>query len=176
CTALALDHFVSEAADVAVLEVGVGGRLDATTVGQPAVSVLTRVDYDHQALLGDTLARIAWDKAHIIRSGVAVSVQQAPEAERPILERAAAVGVPLLLEGRALSVGVRAQDLGGQRLDLAGPDWRVEDARCALLGLYQPANALVAAAAARALGAGDGALRRGPAAARPPRRLPLPAR
>ncbi|HEU5193040.1 MAG TPA: folylpolyglutamate synthase/dihydrofolate synthase family protein [Methylomirabilota bacterium] len=173
CTALALDHFVARAAEVAVLEVGVGGRLDATTVGRPAVSVLTRVDYDHQALLGDTLARIAWDKAHIIRSGVAVSVQQAPEAERPILDRAAAVGVPLLLEGRELSVTVRARGLDGQRLDLAGPDWQVLDARCALLGLYQPANALVAAAAARALGAGDAAIRRGLAEARWPGRFQI---
>jgi len=173
CTALALDHFVTQAADVAVLEVGLGGRLDATTVGRPAVSVLTRVDYDHQALLGDTLARIAWDKAHIIRSGVAVSVQQAPEAERPILDRAAAVGVPLLLEGRDLSVTVRARDLGGQRLDLAGPGWHVADARCALLGLYQPANALVAAAAAHALGAGDAAIRQGLAEARWPGRFQI---
>src|SRR6266699_7337277 len=58
-TALALDHFAREAVDVAVLEVGLGGRLDATTVGVPAVTVLTRIDRDHEAYLGTTLTAIA---------------------------------------------------------------------------------------------------------------------
>ncbi|HET6366880.1 MAG TPA: Mur ligase family protein [Pseudomonadales bacterium] len=170
-TALALDHFARAGVEVAVLEVGLGGRLDATTVGRPHVSVLTRIDYDHQALLGDTLARIAWDKAHIIRSGVAVSARQDPEAETPIGERAAAVGVPLLLEGRELGVSVREASLDGQRLDLIGPDWRIEDARCALLGPHQPSNALVAVAAARVMGAGEAAIRRGLAEVRWPGRF-----
>ena len=170
-TALALDHFTAMGAQIAVLEVGLGGRLDATTVGRPEVSVLTRVDYDHQALLGDTLARIAWDKAHIIRSGVAVSARQAEEAEAVIVARADAVGVPLLLEGRDLTVAVGARGLDGQRLDLAGPGWRIEAARCALLGVYQPSNALVAAAAARVLGADEAAVRRGLDATRWPGRF-----
>ena len=170
-TALALDHFARAGVEVAVLEVGLGGRLDATTVGRPHVSVLTRIDYDHQALLGDTLARIAWDKAHIIRSGVAVSARQEPEAETPILERAAAVGVPLLLEGRELGVSVREASLDGQRLDLTGPDWRIADVRCALLGPHQPSNALVAVAAARVMGAGEAAIRRGLAEVRWPGRF-----
>jgi dihydrofolate synthase/folylpolyglutamate synthase len=140
-------------------------------VGRPEVSVITRVDYDHQALLGDTLARIAWDKAHVIRSGIAVSARQTEEAAAPIIERAAAVGVPLLLEGRDLSVTVRARALDGQRLDLAGPGWRLSDVRCALLGVYQPSNALVAATAARALGADEAAIRRGLASARWPGRF-----
>jgi dihydrofolate synthase/folylpolyglutamate synthase len=170
-TALALDHFARAGVEVAVLEVGLGGRLDATTVGRPQVSVLTRIDHDHQALLGDTLARIAWDKAHIIRSGVAVSARQNPEAEAPIVERAAALSVPLLLEGRELTVSVRAASLEGQRLDLVGPDWRIEDARCALLGPHQPSNALVAVAAARIAGAGEAAIRRGLAEVRWPGRF-----
>ena len=170
-TALALDHFARAGVEVAVLEVGLGGRLDATTVGRPQVTVLTRIDYDHQALLGDTLARIAWDKAHIIRSGVAVSARQDPEAEAPIVERAAALSVPLLLEGRELGVAVREASLDGQRLDLAGPDWRIEDALCALLGPHQPSNALVAVAAARVMGAGEGAIRRGLAEVRWPGRF-----
>jgi dihydrofolate synthase/folylpolyglutamate synthase len=173
CVALALDHFVRSGAELAVLEVGVGGRLDATTVGRPEAVVLTRVDYDHQALLGDTLARIAWDKAHVIRSGVAVSARQMDEAAGPILDRAAATGVPLLMEGRELSVTVRERSLDGQRLDLAGPDWRVEDARLGLLGVYQPSNALVATAAARTLGIDEAAIRRGLAQARWPGRFQL---
>ena len=58
-TALALDHFASEGVELAVLEAGLGGRLDSTSVGRPSVEVITRIDYDHQAYLGDTLEAIA---------------------------------------------------------------------------------------------------------------------
>src|SRR5216117_1309616 len=145
-TALALDHFAREAVDVAVLEVGLGGRLDATTVGVPAVSVVTRIDLDHQAVLGTTLREIAAEKAAIIRAGVAVSAAQAPEAAEVLIARAAAVGVPLLMEGRELSVRVRERGLAAQTIDCAGPGWRLEGLRLPLLGVYQPSNALVALA------------------------------
>ena len=98
-TALALDHFCRERVDVAVLEVGLGGRLDATTVGRPRVVVLGPIDYDHQHELGDTLTLIAAEKAAIIRSGVAFSARQDPEAAAVITRRAAEAGVPLSLEG-----------------------------------------------------------------------------
>jgi len=170
-TALALDHFAREAVDVAVLEVGLGGRLDATTVGTPAVTALARIDLDHQEVLGATLAAIAAEKAAIIRSGVAVSAAQAPEAADVLLARAAAVGVPLLMEGRELSVRVRARDLDAQTIDAAGPGWRLEGLRLPLLGVYQPSNALVALAAARTLGVRDAACREGLARARWPGRF-----
>jgi dihydrofolate synthase / folylpolyglutamate synthase len=81
-TALALDYFEGEGVEVAVLEVGLGGRLDSTTVGTPAVTVVTRIDLDHQAWLGDTLEAIAAEKAAIIRPGVvaAFSAAQASPA------------------------------------------------------------------------------------------------
>jgi dihydrofolate synthase/folylpolyglutamate synthase len=170
-TALALDHFAREAVDVAVLEVGLGGRLDATTVGTPAVTALARIDLDHQEVLGATLAAIAAEKAAIIRSGVAVSAAQAPEAADVLVARAAAVGVPLLMEGRELGVRVRARDLDAQTLDATGPGWRLEGLRLPLLGVYQPSNALVALAAARALGVRDAACREGLARARWPGRF-----
>jgi len=170
-TALALDHFAREAVDVAVLEVGLGGRLDATTVGTPAVTALARIDLDHQEVLGATLAAIAAEKAAIIRSGVAVSAAQAPEAADVLIARAAAVGVPLLMEGRELSVRVRARDLDAQTIDAAGPGWRLEGLRMPLLGVYQPSNALVALAAARTLGVRDAACREGLARARWPGRF-----
>ncbi|HEU5323427.1 MAG TPA: bifunctional folylpolyglutamate synthase/dihydrofolate synthase, partial [Methylomirabilota bacterium] len=78
-TAIALDHFAREGVEVAVLEVGLGGRLDATTVGVPAATVLTRIDLDHEEVLGRTLTAIATDKAAIIRAGVAIASAQAPE-------------------------------------------------------------------------------------------------
>ncbi len=160
-TALALDHFAREGVEVAVLEVGLGGRLDSTTVGRPAVEVITSIDYDHQAYLGTTLEAIAGEKAAIIRSGVAISARQEPAADAVLTRRAAEAGVPLLVEGRDLRVRVRRASLDGQWLDLEGPGWRIDDVRCALLGVFQPGNALLAATAARVLGTDDGAIRRG---------------
>jgi len=172
-TALALDHFAREKVDLAVLEVGLGGRLDATTVGRPEVEVLGPIDYDHQQWLGATLEAIAGEKAAIIRSGVALSARQRPEAEAVLARRATAAGVPLLFEGRELHGTARSHSLDAQVLDLEGPDWRVAGAECALLGTYQPANAVLAAAAAHALGLGEPAVRRGLAAARWPGRFQI---
>jgi len=160
-TALALDHFAREAVDVAVLEVGLGGRLDATTVGTPEVAVIARIDLDHQAVLGSTLEAIAAEKAAIIRGGVAVSAAQAPEAERVIVARAASAGVPLLLEGRDLSVSVERRGPDGQRLACAGPGWSLAGLELAMPGSFQPSNALLAVTAARELHAGDTAIRYG---------------
>jgi dihydrofolate synthase/folylpolyglutamate synthase len=160
-TALALDHFAREAVDVAVLEVGLGGRLDATTVGTPEVVVISRIDLDHQAVLGGTIETIAAEKAAIIRGGIAVSAAQAPEAERVVVTRAASVGVPLLLEGRDLSVSVERRGPDGQRLTCAGPGWSLAGLELAMPGSYQPSNALIAVAAARGLGVGEAAIRDG---------------
>ncbi|HYB69879.1 MAG TPA: folylpolyglutamate synthase/dihydrofolate synthase family protein, partial [Candidatus Bathyarchaeia archaeon] len=172
-TALALDHFCRAGVEVAVLEVGLGGRLDATTVGTPRVEVLGPIDYDHQAELGDTLTLIAREKAAIIRSGVAFSARQDPEAETVLRRRAAEVAVPLWMEGRDLQVAPRGFTLEAQRVDLDGPGWRLTDVDCALLGLYQPSNALLAAAAARELGAGEPAIRAGLRWARWPGRFQI---
>jgi dihydrofolate synthase / folylpolyglutamate synthase len=170
-TALALDHFAREGVEVAVLEVGLGGRYDATTVGEPAVSVLTSIDLDHQEMLGATVREIATDKSHIIRSGVALSAAQAPEAAAVIAARAAATGVPLLREGDELHVAVAERALTGQRLDCRGPGFKLDDLRVQLLGTYQPSNALLAVAAAHTLEVGEPAIREGLARARWPGRF-----
>ena len=172
-TALALDHFAHESVEVAVLEVGLGGRGDATTIGRPAVTVLTRIDFDHEAWLGHTIESIADAKAAIIRSGTAIASAQRAEARAIIERRAAEVGVPLLLEGRDLHVAVRAAGLAGQRIDCAGPGFVLEDLALPLLGAHQPSNALAAVAAARALGVDDVAVRVGLARARWPGRLQI---
>lgn len=150
-TALALLAFAEAGVRLAVLEVGMGGRWDATNVGTPVVSVITRIDYDHEAYLGDTLPAIAREKAAIIRGGTALSARQAPEVAAVIAARCQAVGVPLLVEGRELSVEVVRSDLGGQRLHLAGPGWAHRDVELALLGTFQPANACLAVGAAHLL-------------------------
>ena len=170
-TALALDHFARESVDVAVLEVGLGGRLDATTVGRPAATVLGRIDLDHEAYLGRTLPEIAAEKAAIIRSGQAVSAAQTPEVAGVIVRRAAAARVPLLLEGRDLAVAVDEQSLAGQRITCTGPGWRLAAIDLPLLGVFQPENALLAIATSRVLGAGESAIRGGVARTRWPGRF-----
>src|SRR5207245_1281946 len=109
----------------AILKSGLGGRLAATTVGAPAVTVVTRIDLDHQAVLGTTLREIAAEKAAIIRAGVAVAASQAPEATAVLVRRATEVGVPLLLSGRDLSVTVEHRGLDGQLVGRAGPGWLI---------------------------------------------------
>jgi dihydrofolate synthase/folylpolyglutamate synthase len=170
-TALALDHFAHERVDIAVLEVGLGGRVDATTVGRPMVAVLGPIDFDHREFLGDTLEAIATEKAAILRSGTAISAAQPPEAAAVVVAEAARAGVPLLMEGRELSVTLRARGLDGQRIDCAGPGWRLDGLWLGLLGAYQPGNALLAVTAARVLGVGERAIREGLARAQWPGRF-----
>jgi dihydrofolate synthase/folylpolyglutamate synthase len=170
-TALALDHFAHERVDVAVLEVGLGGRVDSTTVGRPVVAALGPIDFDHREFLGDTLEAIAGEKAAIIRSGTAVSAAQPSEAAAAVIAQAARAGVPLLMEGRELSVTVRARSLESQRIDCTGPGWRLDDLRLGLRGAYQPGNALLAVTAARVLDVGERAIREGLARAQWPGRF-----
>src|SRR5215472_7541327 len=80
-TAMAFEYFASAGVEIAVLEVGMGGRLDATNVVEPCVSVITEIALDHQAFLGETLPEIAREKAGIIhQGGVVVSLPQHPQA------------------------------------------------------------------------------------------------
>jgi dihydrofolate synthase/folylpolyglutamate synthase len=170
-TALALDHFARQGVELAVLEVGLGGRLDATTVGRPEVQVVARIDRDHEKYLGQSLAEIAAEKAAIIRSGIAVSALQDKVVAEVVRARAAEVAVPLLEEGRDLEVVVEASALAGHRLRMTGPGWSMGGLVCPLLGLFQPGNALLAVAAARALGLGEEAIGNGLAGARWPGRF-----
>lgn len=165
-TVLALDHFAREGVEWAVLEVGMGGRLDATTVGWPRAEVVTRIGYDHQAFLGWRLEEIAREKAAIIRSGCAVAAAQAPEVVQILVAEAERAHVPLWLHGRDLTARLRARDLSGQRLDLWGPGWGLSDCFVPLLGGFQAENSLLAVGTVKALAAfglrvADGAIRQG---------------
>jgi len=95
-TALALHYFKESECELIVLETGLGGRLDATNAVQPIVSVITPIDYDHQQWLGNTLAKIASEKAGIIKAKIPViSAAQKPAAERVIRDRAAECEAPI---------------------------------------------------------------------------------
>ena len=95
-TALALQHFAAARIDIAILETGMGGRLDATNAVQSHVAVITPIDFDHQKWLGDTLEQIANEKAGIIKLKVpVVSAPQLPQAEQVILARASKCKAPI---------------------------------------------------------------------------------
>ena len=155
-TAAGLSAFRDAGVEAAILEVGLGGRWDATTVGAPRVAAVTRIDYDHQEYLGERLTDIAAEKAAIIRGGVAVSAAQAPEVQAVVEARARAVGVPFRLEGRDFSATAASSELSGHRLHLAGPGYAHRDVELLLPGLFQPGNAAVAVAAAHAFAAAVG--------------------
>ena len=92
-TALALDYFARRECELAVVEVGLGGRLDATNATDPFVSVITSISYDHTAILGHTLGAIATEKAGILRAGrPALLAEQRPAAERALRRACHAVG------------------------------------------------------------------------------------
>jgi dihydrofolate synthase/folylpolyglutamate synthase len=97
CVALAFDYFAAEQVDVAVVEVGLGGRLDSTNIITPLVSLITNISYDHQAMLGDTLPEITGEKAGIIKPGVpAVVSQTQPEVAAVFEAKARQEQSPLL--------------------------------------------------------------------------------
>ncbi|MEW6094551.1 MAG: folylpolyglutamate synthase/dihydrofolate synthase family protein, partial [Chloroflexota bacterium] len=171
-TALAFLYFARQKVDAAVIEVGLGGRLDATNVVAPRVSVITSLSYDHMAVLGNTLTLIAGEKAGIIKPGVpVVSAPQADEA-LAVLERISAErGSPLTLVGRDMEIKAREHSLDGQSLTILNPQSSIHNPksvilRIPLLGAHQVVNAATAYAALRASGlnVSDKAIRKGFAA------------
>jgi dihydrofolate synthase/folylpolyglutamate synthase len=136
--AAAFVAFAREPADILLLEVGVGGRLDSTNVVRhPAVTAITPISLDHQAFLGDTVAAIAGEKAGILKPGVVgVVAPQPDEAERVIEDRAAAIGSPLYRSGREWRCAAAAR---GMRYE--GERWRLDLPAPSLLGAHQILNA-----------------------------------
>lgn len=88
-TALALLYFKEQKVDVAVIEVGLGGRLDCTNIIHPLLSIITNISFDHTNLLGNTLAKIAWEKAGIIKHDVPVCIGEYTAETRPVFDAAA---------------------------------------------------------------------------------------
>ena len=99
--AMAFDHFRNEGVDWAVVEVGMGGRLDSTNIIAPELSVVTNISFDHTQFLGDTLPKIAAEKAGIFKKGIPAVVGEWDEATAEVFERAAkAVDAPLVFADR----------------------------------------------------------------------------
>jgi dihydrofolate synthase/folylpolyglutamate synthase len=146
-TALALLCFAEQQVDVAVIEVGLGGRLDATNVVTPRACVITSLSYDHMAVLGDTLAKIAGEKAGIMKAGVpVVSAPQIPEALDVLVRIARERNAPFTLVGTDVTFEALSHSFEGQSLRVVGRDEAL-DLHIPLLGSHQVENAAIAAAA-----------------------------
>jgi dihydrofolate synthase / folylpolyglutamate synthase len=150
-TGMAFAIFADAPVDVMVLEVGVGGRDDATNVADGAVAVVTPISLDHTRLLGGTIEEIAAQKAGIIKPGaVAVLAQQPLAAAEVLLRWAAQVGASVAREGVEFGVMSREQAVGGQQLVLRGLRGTYEDIYLPLFGSHQAGNAACALAAVEA--------------------------
>jgi len=144
-TALAFMYFLDKAVDIAVIETGLGGRLDSTNVIKPKVIGITSLSIDHQYLLGDTIDSIAKEKAGIFKRGVpAITVQQEPSAMRVLQSQATAVKAPLSVTGSDIDFSHRfetSREHGPHtRICLTTPTSKFEHLRVPLHGKHQAIN------------------------------------
>ena len=144
-TAAAFKYFAEHKVDIAVVETGLGGRLDSTNVIVPEVTAITSISKDHMAQLGHTLAKIAEEKAGIFKTGVpAVSVTQDPEAEAVLKRVAEKVGAPLDITGKSIEFSFRFESsrmLGPHnRICLTTVNSRFEHLAVPLIGEHQAIN------------------------------------
>ncbi|MGQ0847505.1 MAG: bifunctional folylpolyglutamate synthase/dihydrofolate synthase [Actinomycetota bacterium] len=150
--AMAFAWFAELAVDVAVVEVGLGGRLDATNAARGDVCVLTGIDYDHTETLGTTLAAIATEKLGIVKPGAVLVTGPLPEeAEQVVREVVGERDVRHLRYGRDFRLEDAARAVGGWQCHVAGSEGDYDDIFFPLHGRHQTRNLSVAVAAAEAL-------------------------
>jgi dihydrofolate synthase / folylpolyglutamate synthase len=152
-TAMAFEYFASERVDFAVFEVGLGGRLDATNILSPIVTIITRIDFDHENFLGHSLKEIAAEKAGILKHGVPlVLAEQHPEAREVILLRAKTLGCPVIEPSKIFQVDRESIHNGNVRAHILDVDsGKAFAITPGLPGRFQFQNALNAIGAARFL-------------------------
>jgi dihydrofolate synthase / folylpolyglutamate synthase len=177
-TALGLDWFARSQVDVGVIEVGMGGRLDATNVLDSRVGLITTIELEHTELLGATVEAIAGEKSGIFKPGMTGVLGNLPPGARSVVEASASrAGVPLWHLGREVAVEHRTLSEDGQAFDVRLPSARVDRVEIPIFGSFQATNAALAVAAAVRLLPGIGrtfsasAARRGLAAIAWPGRL-----
>ena len=150
-TGLAFMYFAKQKVDAAIIEVGLGGRLDATNVVQPIVCVITSISYDHTLLLGNTLTQIAGEKAGIIKPGLPVVTSPQDEEALQMIEQVAHErGSSLIQVGRDILYEGISHSLEGQSIRVWSPDENPDNPlilSIPLLGANQAANAVTAYAA-----------------------------
>jgi len=150
-TAIAFKYFAERKVELAVIETGLGGRLDSTNVVKPEVTAITSISKDHMAQLGGTLPKIAEEKAGIFKSGIpAITAAQEPAVEEVLRRVAGNVGAPLSVLGREIEFSYRFESsrmLGPHnRVCLTTPDTKFEHLACPLIGEHQAMNCGVALA------------------------------
>jgi dihydrofolate synthase / folylpolyglutamate synthase len=151
-TAMAFEYFAQARSDFGVFEVGLGGRLDATNILSPAVSLITRIDFDHENFLGHSLAEIASEKAGILKPGVPIVLaEQRPEARQVVLGRASKLGCSVVETNVAYRIDRMRTEDGCVRAQVTDATGLTMELAPRLPGLFQLQNALNAVAAARLL-------------------------
>ncbi len=154
-TAMAFQYFAQARVEFGVFEVGLGGRLDATNILTPAITVISRIDFDHENFLGHSLREIAAEKAGILKKGVpAVLAAQRPEAREIILARVKELSCPVIETPLAYRVDQQTMENGCVRARITeiASGWSTRLAP-QLAGRFQLQNAISAVAAARTLSA-----------------------
>ena len=152
-TAMAFEHFARERVNFGVFEVGLGGRLDATNILAPLVTIITRIDFDHESFLGHSLREIAAEKAGIVKPGVPVVLaEQRPEAREVIVARATELGCPVVQPAELFQVNQESMEDGCVRARVIEVDSGATfEIAPNLPGRFQLQNALNAVATARLL-------------------------
>jgi dihydrofolate synthase/folylpolyglutamate synthase len=188
-TALAFLYFAMARVDFAIIEAGLGGRLDTTNVIMPVLSIITSIDVDHARLLGETRTAVAWEKSGIIKDGIPVLTSSQAEDVLEIIEERCEEKGSSLTEIRATNPDGLCRDSpcsheivfldnnsvsrDGSRFSVYGKEYSYDDLSISLLGEHQVLNAGIAVAAARFLGVGSSFIRAGLRQASWPGRLQL---
>src|ERR1700682_4331031 len=152
-TAMAFEYFAQARVEFGIFEVGLGGRLDATNILTPVVSLISRIDFDHENFLGHSLREIAAEKAGILKPAVPVVLaEQRPEAREVVVARAAQLGCRVIETAIAFRINNESMEDGCARARVteAASGWSIDIAP-RLPGRFQLQNALNAVAAARLL-------------------------
>lgn len=147
---MAFRYFADEKVDVAVIETGMGGRLDSTNLVDPVLSVITNIGYDHTQFLGDTLPKIASEKAGIIKQGVPVIIGETQQEVKAIFEEAAhKAGSPIIFADELFEAKrIRQETVMYQQFDIwKNSEMYYEALELSLLGYYQQMNLITAVCA-----------------------------
>jgi dihydrofolate synthase/folylpolyglutamate synthase len=145
-TAVAFEIFRRAQVDAAVVEVGLGGRFDATNVIVPTVGAITSIAFDHERHLGNSLASIAYEKAGILKRDVPVVIGDVPSEARAVIETVALQEGARLIEASPRLVHATRLDRGQATIGVTTPLRRYDDVRLAFGGAHQIANAVIAIA------------------------------
>ncbi|MFT8460570.1 MAG: folylpolyglutamate synthase/dihydrofolate synthase family protein [Liquorilactobacillus ghanensis] len=144
-TAIMFLYFAKKQPDIAIIEVGIGGKFDSTNIIDPLVSVITTVAHDHAKLLGDTLTEIATHKAGIIKNQRPVVLGEIPPAALTVIcQQAKAKAAPIYQLNQDFTVNVKPAATWGETIYYQGLDQHLKNLHVSLLGSFQPANAAVA--------------------------------